>query len=288
MEEYANLKRGERGAYLSIIAYLGLSTLKLVIAFIAGSEALRADGLNNATDVVASIAVLIGLKISRKPPDQNHHYGHFRAESIASLVAAFIMITVGIEVVLNALHKLIENETETPNMLAGYTAIFSAVIMFGVYRYNLFLAKKIKSSALYAQAQDNLSDTLVSIGAFVGIIGSQLGFTWLDLIAGIAVGLIICKTAYGIFRDATHTLTDGFDSKEIKQIKKGMGKVDGVEEVKDIKARLHGTQILVEATILVDPKLTVEEGHRITDQVEDYLGDTFGISHTHIHIEPYK
>ncbi|GAA0490549.1 manganese transporter MneS [Salinibacillus aidingensis] len=288
MQEYYDLKRGEKGAWLSISSYLFLSSLKLIIAYIAGSQALRADGLNNATDVVASIAVLIGLKISRKPPDQDHHYGHFRAESIASLVAAFVMITVGIEVVFNSFTKLSEHELETPNMLAGYTALFSATIMFGVYRYNLFLAKKIKSSSLYAQSQDNLSDALVSIGAFGGIIGSHFGLSWMDPIAGIIVGLIICKTAFDIFKDASLTLTDGFDSKEIKQIKKGMAKVEGVQEVKDIKARLHGNQILVDATILVHPELTVEESHQITDQVEEYLAEAFHIHHTHIHIEPYK
>ncbi|SES97890.1 cation diffusion facilitator family transporter [Salinibacillus kushneri] len=288
MQEYYDLKRGEKGAWLSIGAYLFLASLKLIISFIAGSQALRADGLNNATDVVASIAVLIGLKISRKPPDQDHHYGHFRAESIASLVAAFIMITVGIEVVINAFTKLAQNNLEAPNMLAGYTAIFSAIVMFGVYRYNLFLAKKIKSSSLYAQSQDNLSDALVSIGAFGGIIGSHFGLPWLDLVAGIIVGFIICKTAFDIFKDASLTLTDGFDSKEIKQIKKGMERVDGVKEVKDIKARLHGNQILVDATILVNPNLTVKESHQITDNVENYLTEIFGIQHTHIHIEPYK
>ncbi|QHS21583.1 cation transporter [Virgibacillus sp. MSP4-1] len=288
MQEYYDLKRGEKGAWLSISSYLFLSSLKLIIAYIAGSQALRADGLNNATDVVASIAVLIGLKISRKPPDQDHHYGHFRAESIASLVAAFVMITVGIEVVLNSFTKLSEHELETPNMLAGYTALFSATIMFGVYRYNLYLANKIKSSSLYAQSQDNLSDALVSIGAFGGIIGSHFGLSWMDPIAGIIVGLIICKTAFDIFKDASLTLTDGFDSKEIKQIKRGMARVEGVQEVKDIKARLHGNQILVDATILVHPELTVEESHQITDQVEEYLAEAFHIQHTHIHIEPYK
>ncbi len=287
MQEYQDLKRGEKGAWLSICAYLSLAALKLFVAYVGGSEALRADGLNNATDVIASIAILIGIKISRKPPDLNHHYGHLKAESIASLFAAFIMISVGLEVIFNAFTKLLENDPTTPSAITAYAAIFSAIVMFLVYRYNAKLAKATNSSSIYAQSQDNLSDALVSIGAFVGIIGSQLGLSWLDLIAGLIVGIIICITAIGIFRDATHTLTDGYDSKEIKQMKKSVGEVSGVDDVKDIKARMHGSQIYVELTILVDPNLTVKTSHHISDAVEEHLKENFGVTYTHIHIEPY-
>jgi cation diffusion facilitator family transporter len=287
MQEYTDLKRAEKGAWISIGTYLFLSALKLIIAYIGGSQALRADGLNNATDIVASVAILIGIRVARKPPDMNHHYGHFRAESIASLIAAFIMISVGIEVIINAVTKLVQNEVETPSMITAYAAIFSAIVMFIVYRFNVKLARKINSSSLYAQSQDNLSDALVSIGALIGIIGSQLGLSWLDLIAGIVVGLIICKTAFEIFKDATHTLTDGFDSNEIKEMKSSIQNVPGVEDVKDIKARMHGNQKLVEATILVNPSLTVEKGHEITEDVEVFLNKTYGVKYAHIHIEPF-
>ncbi|WP_102027934.1 cation diffusion facilitator family transporter [Salirhabdus sp. Marseille-P4669] len=287
MQEYNDLKRGEKGAWISIIAYLLLSVFKLIVGTIGGSEALRADGLNNATDVIASIAILIGIRISRKPPDLNHHYGHFRAESIASLIAAFIMISVGIQVITDTVSKLIENEASTPSILTAYAAVISAVVMFFIYRYNLKLAKSTKSSAIYAQSQDNLSDTLVSMGAFIGIIGSLLGLTWLDLVAGFIVGVLICRTAIGIFRDATHTLTDGFDSQEIKRMKSSVANVHGVEVVKDIKARMHGNHVLIELTILVNPTLTVEKSHQITEDVEKYLQEHFDVHHTHIHIEPY-
>ena len=98
LEQYTNLRAGEKGAYLSILAYIFLSVLKLIVGYMGNSEALKADGLNNTTDIIASIAVLIGLRISQRPPDDNHRYGHFRAETISSLIASFIMIYVGIEV----------------------------------------------------------------------------------------------------------------------------------------------------------------------------------------------
>jgi cation diffusion facilitator family transporter len=106
-EKYNNLKLAERGARISIIAYIALSFLKLGVGYLSKSKALTADGLNNTTDIVASLAVLIGLKIARKPADENHLYGHFRAETIASLIASLIMIAVGIDVLYNAAHAII-------------------------------------------------------------------------------------------------------------------------------------------------------------------------------------
>ncbi|MYL51129.1 cation diffusion facilitator family transporter [Halobacillus litoralis] len=288
MNEYANLKKGERGAWVSIIAYLVLATTKLIIASIGNSEALRADGLNNTTDVIASVAVLIGLKISRKPPDEDHHYGHFRAETIASLIAAFIMMTVGIEVIIGTVQDIIQQKASEPSLLTAWTALVAAFVMYGVYRYNLNLSKKVDSNALYAAAQDNRSDALVSVGASIGIFGSQFGISWLDPLAGLIVGLIICKTAWDIFVDATHSLTDGYDEEEIEHIRESISDHPDVWAVKDVKARMQGNKTLVEATIHVNPDITVQEGHDITDEVEERLEKEKNIGYAHIHIEPYE
>lgn len=283
-----NLKKGEKGAWISISAYLILSITKLTIAYTGNSEALRADGLNNSTDVIASIAVLIGLKISRKPPDEDHHYGHYRAETIASLFAAFIMVTVGIQVIIDTFSKLFSGEQASPDLLTAWTALGAAIVMFIVYSYNISLASKINSSSLYAAAQDNRSDAFVSIGAFIGIIGAQLGLFWLDPLAGFVVGLIICKTAWDIFKDSTHTLTDGFDEKQINKIKSSIAKVSEVKKVEDIKGRIHGNQAFIEITILVNPHLNVKESHAITERIESLLEKKHDIPYAHIHIEPYQ
>ncbi|MER2048974.1 MAG: cation diffusion facilitator family transporter, partial [Solibacillus sp.] len=133
MEQYTNLRAGEKGAYLSIIAYIFLSALKLAAGYLGDSEALKADGLNNTTDIIASVAVLIGLRISQRPPDDDHRYGHFRAETIASLVASFIMIYVGIEVLISAGEKIANPIDQDPSILTIIVAVFSAAVMFAVY-----------------------------------------------------------------------------------------------------------------------------------------------------------
>lgn len=283
-----NLKLGEKGVWLSIMTYLFLAIIKIFIAYVGNSEALRADGLNNATDVVASVAILLGLKISRKPPDQDHHYGHGRAETVASLFAAFIMMIVGLQVTFNTFRQLIENEVTQPNMLTAWTALGAALVMLAVYRFNVRLAKKINNRAVYAAAQDNKSDALVSIGAFIGIIGSQFGIFWLDPLAGFVVGILICLTAWKIFKDSTHTLTDGFDETKIEKIKASIAKVDEVKEVKDVKGRVYGNQEFIDITIFVDPHLNVEESHNITIRIEKLLAKKYNIPYAHIHIEPYE
>ncbi|MDC3413561.1 cation diffusion facilitator family transporter [Aquibacillus sp. 3ASR75-11] len=287
MGRYNELKLGEKGAWLSIIAYTFLTILKLSVAYFGHSDALRADGLNNTTDIIASAAVLIGLRISRKPPDDDHHYGHFRAETIASLIAAFIMATIGLQVIFDTFQKIVEQEFIQPNMITGWTALFSSLVMYLVYRYNVTLSKKISSSSLNAAAQDNKSDALVSIGAFIGITGAQFGLFWLDPVAGLIVGFIICKTAWDIFHDATHMLTDGFDEKQLSKIKASVAKDSDVKKVDDIKARMHGNQALVDVTILVNPNLNVQESHDITERIESLLEKKHNIYHAHIHIEPY-
>lgn len=287
MNHLDNLKKAEKGAWLSIFAYLILAALKLIIASWGNSLALWSDGLNNTTDVITSIAVLIGLKFSQKPPDENHRYGHYRAETIASLFAAFIMMFIGIQVILGTIGKVFSFETEQPDMITAWTALGSAAVMVLVYIYNRRLSISSNSKALAAAAQDNRSDALVSLGAFIGIIGANIGIYWLDPLAGLIVGIIICKTAFDIFKDAALTLTDAFDEDEIALIKKSIEAVDQVEEVADVKGRIHGSQALMEITILMNANLTVEESHVITDKIEQYLLEKHGVNHAHIHIEPY-
>ncbi|WP_110928956.1 cation diffusion facilitator family transporter [Bacillus massiliglaciei] len=277
----------EKGAYISIAAYLFMASVKLAIGYIGNSKGLWADGLNNSTDIIASIAVLIGLKISKRPADEDHLYGHSRAETIASLIAAFIMVTVGIQVIFNAAESFFTPNHDRPSMLTAFTALFSALFMYGIYRYNLKLSKKIKSASIYAVAQDNRSDALVSIGAAIGILGAQIGISFLDAIAAIVVGLIICKTAWEIFKEASHSLTDGFDERLLQDIAETITHTEGVEKMDGIKARMHGNEILVEAVVYVNPYLNIVEGHDITVGIEKNLKQKHDINHAIIHIEPY-
>lgn len=285
-EKYDNLKAGERGAMISIIAYLVLSVLKLAIGFISNSEALKADGLNNTTDIIASIAVLIGLRIAQRPPDKDHRYGHWKSETVASLMASFIMFAVGIQVIMDAIRSMFEADQGTPDVLAGYVALFSAIVMYFVYRYNNRLAIRIKSKAVMAAAKDNISDAWVSIGTAVGIFGSQLNMPWLDTVTALVVGVLICKTAWDIFRESTHELTDGFDIEKLDTYKQLILTIHGVEGIKEIKGRNYGNNEIIDAVIIVDSSLSIVEAHDIATYVESTMKEEHDVYDIHIHVEP--
>ncbi|GAF14151.1 cobalt-zinc-cadmium resistance protein [Bacillus sp. JCM 19045] len=287
MERYEELRKGEKGAWLSIGTYITLAIVKLVIGYLFMSQALVADGYNNAADIIVSVAVLIGLRISQKPPDHDHPYGHFRAEHIAALLAGFIMAVIGLQVLYGAASALFSREViEAPSLITAYVAAGGAVVMLLVYRYNKRLAEKINSQALAAAAQDNKNDALVSIGVLIGIIGSHLHLGWLDSLTALLVGLIICYTAWTIFRDATHSLTDGFNEEELKPFKKTIHEKCDQCCLKTIKARQVGSSIYADVTIEVNPELTVQASHDIADHIEHILREEHDIVHTTVHIEP--
>jgi cation diffusion facilitator family transporter len=282
------LQDSDKGIGLSIAAYVLLSALKIFIGYSSGSDALAADGFNNATDIVASIAVLIGLRLSRKPADHDHRYGHHRAETIAALVASFIMMSVGLQVLYDSVRKLSHPIASAPDPIAAWVALFCAAVMFAVYAYNIRIAGRMNSQAMRAAAKDNLSDAIVSVGAFVAIVGSIFGLPWLDLIAAIVVGIVICRTAWDIFRDATHALTDGFNADELKRMKDTIRSIKGVKDIVDIRARLLGNLTFVDVTVSVNPHLSVVESHDITETIEETVSKQHNVSNVHIHIEPYR
>lgn len=285
-QKYSNLKLGERGAIISIVSYICLSILKLAIGFITDSAALRADGLNNTTDIIASIAVLIGLKLSQRPPDKNHKYGHWKSETIASMVASFIMAAVGLQVLIDAFLGLLQGRDASPDVMAAYIGIFSAIVMYLVYLYNKKLAMKINSKAVMAAAKDNISDAWVSIGTAIGIFGSQFNMPWIDTITAIVVGILICKTAFDIFMQASHELSDGFDENKLQIYHQHIRKVNGVKGIKQIKGRSYGNNEVLDVVILVSSKLDITEAHDIATQVEKVMMTDHGVYDVHVHVEP--
>lgn len=285
-QKYNDLKLGERGAIISIIAYICLSIIKLVIGHMSDSAALKADGLNNTTDIIASIAVLIGLKLSQRPPDKDHGYGHWKSETIASMAASFIMLAVGLQVLTNAITSMFQGGKESPDIIAAYVGIFSAIAMYFVYRYNKKLATKINSKAVMAAAKDNISDAWVSIGTAVGIFGSQLNMPWLDTLTAILVGLLICKTALDIFKQASHELSDGFDENKIQLYRDVITELDGVKGIKEIKGRNYGNNEVIDIVILVNSTLDIKEAHDIATHVEKVMIKDYGVYDVHVHVEP--
>ncbi|OQO69538.1 transporter [Enterococcus villorum] len=285
-DRYKQLKQAELGAIISIVAYIIVSILKLTVGNMANSEALRADGLNNFTDILASVAVLIGLRISRKPADNEHRYGHWKAENIASLVTSFIMLLVGLQVLYSAIMSIADKKMETPDMTAAVVGVLSAILMYGVYSFNKRLAAKVKSPGLLAAAKDNLSDAWTSIGTAVAVFAASFNLGWLDSLAAIVVGLLILKTAIDIFKESSFSLSDGFDQEKLDQYKQIIEEIPEVQSVKSIKGRTYGSNTYVDITVTMNPNLTVKESHVVSDLIENTLFEKFQVLETDVHVEP--
>ncbi|CAD2072841.1 Ferrous-iron efflux pump FieF [Jeotgalicoccus aerolatus] len=280
-----NLKLAQRGAYLSIFTYIILAVLKYYFGVEYDSAAVRADALNNMTDIFASLAVLIGLKISIRPPDDNHPYGHLKSENIASLVVSFIIIFVGLQVLMENVPAVFSPAEQAPNPVVIYVSIFSGLVMLAVFFINRKLAEKTKSTSLKSASMDNFSDSMISLGTAAGLILTQLGLPIADVIIASILGLLIMYTGLKILKDAVFALSDGYNDADLIEHKEDVLEVNGVLDVKSIKGRYHGSSIFLDVTIIVDPDISITDAHMICDRVEEHMHDK-GIMSLYVHPEP--
>ena len=281
-----NLKLAERGALLAIATYIGLSVTKIIAGAALTSSSLTADGFNNVSDIVANLAVLIGLRMARKPADKDHRFGHWKIEDLASLITSFIMFFVGFNVLIDTAQKIINKEETLIDPVGAIVGIVSAIIMFGVYLYNKNLAKRVKSKALDAAAKDNLSDAVTSLGTTIAILASSFNFPLVDKLVAIVITFFILKTAYDIFIESSFSLSDGFDEHLLEDYQKAIMEIPKISKVKSQRGRTYGSNIYLDITLEMNPDLSVFESHEIADQVESMLSERFGVFDTDIHIEP--
>ncbi|RIO40443.1 cation diffusion facilitator family transporter [Staphylococcus nepalensis] len=285
MSQNEKLKTAQKGAFLSLTVYVILSIIKFIVGYLYNSAAVKADSLNNMTDIIVSLAVIIGLKISIKPADKNHPYGHLKSENISSLLVSFIIMFVGIQVIIENAPELLTDEHETPNIINIYVSVISGLIMLAVFYINQSIANHTKSSSLNSAAKDNLSDALVSIGTAIGLVVTQFGFPIFDTILAIILGLLIIYTGFGIFKESIFTLSDGFNEQELEAYRNYVLEIEEVIDVQNIKGRYHGSSIFVDVTIVVESNISLEEAHQICDKVEQHMHSK-GISSVYVHPEP--
>ncbi|WEV60966.1 cation diffusion facilitator family transporter [Streptococcaceae bacterium ESL0729] len=280
------LKLAERGALISIIAYVVLSIIKIAVANLTNSESLRADGFNNITDILGNIAVLAGIRMARRPADSDHAYGHWKVESVASLITSFIMFAVGFVVLRQTIVDMIANQKTEIDPVGAIVGIFSAIIMYVIYIYNKRLADNVKSPGLMAAAKDNLSDAVTSIATSIAIVAASFNLTVIDRLMAIIITIFIFKTAYDIFSESAFSLSDGFDEQKIDDYKEAIMTIKDVEEVKNIRGRTYGSNIFLDVVVDMSPDMSVYESHLATEEIENLLRQKFDIFDVDVHVEP--
>ena len=249
-----------------------LSIIKFAGGIIGHSAAMIADATHSVSDLLTDMIVLIMLKVGQKPKDEDHPYGHGKAETLGTTVVGFIIISVGIGLAYEAWEMIQSGIARIPEPLAAGIALISIFIKEWLFRYTRSVGEKSNNSLLLANAWHHRSDAISSIAALVGIIGAMLGFPALDPIAATMVAFMIMKVGYeltlGGFRDLMDT---ALNEKDTQSIQVAIDDVSGVLKSHDLRTRKIGGEILMDVHIQVGSDLTVTEGHEVAERVRRKL-----------------
>ena len=281
-----------RVSAVSIIVNLLLAGFKFVAGAAGHSGAMISDAVHSSSDVLGSLIVIVGVRMSEKESDEDHPYGHERMESVSSLVLALILAVAGLAMGKNALSSIISGEYRTavsPGILALIAAIVSIVVKEGMFWYTWVHARRIRSDALKADAWDHRSDAFSSVGALIGIGAALLGVRVMEPVASIVICLFILKVAVDIFREAIDKMIDhACDGETEKAICACVEQQEGVIKVDMLHTREFGRKIYVDLEISADGEITLNQAHSIAQQVHDRVEQEFpDVKHIMVHVNPF-
>lgn len=278
---------GTRVSKNTIIGNCILAIFKITAGIVATSNAMIADGIHSLSDVITTIGVIIGIKLSDKPADKGHPYGHEKIENIATLFLGVMLMAVAAEIAYSGIRSTVIGDVKIPGLLALIMAGVSIVVKEWMYHYTMKYAKKINSSSLKADAWHHRSDSISSIGALIGIVGARNGFPVLDSLVGVVIAVIIAKVAFDIMKESIGVLIDSSASDEIvDQFENKIKGVSGIIKIDSIKTRKYASRLYVDVEVTVDASLTVEKGHQIAEKVHDTIEENKAVKHCMVHVNP--
>ncbi|WP_312097711.1 cation diffusion facilitator family transporter [Niallia sp.] len=285
----------KRVAWISVISNIILTLGKLIVGFLGNSDAVFADGIHSAADVFASVIVLVVIRIANKPADQEHPYGHGKAEIIVSGIVGMLLLGVAIYLVYEAMIGFFHPIT-TPSLIAMWVAVISYISKVLLYRYSKKIAKEQSSKAIEAIAYDHKADIVASIAAAIGVLLSILGeklainaLLYGDKIATIIVAYLIFKIAKEMVSEAFDILLErNIDLEILAEYRSIISSFSEVKRIDRLRAREHGHYILVDLRISIDYDKTIKEGHDLSRKIKKKLmAKHDNIDEVLIHLNPY-
>jgi len=287
--------REERSRAITRTAIVGgivnviLSLIKLGSGIIWHSQALVADGIHSFSDLLSDVLVWFAGRHATQAPDQEHPYGHARYETVATLALGAFLFAVAIGIGWDAAHRLFApSELLQPEPLALAAALLSILVKEWLYWWTLGYARRVRSDMLRANAWHHRSDAISSIVVLIGVAGTLAGLPYLDSVAAVIVAVMIGQIAWELGSEAVRELVDtGLEEERLSEITRTISSVSGVRDIHMLRTRKHGGQASADVHVLVDPKLSVSEGHMISVLVEQRLKDHIDeISDVTVHIDP--
>lgn len=278
----------KKSTLVSVFVNIGLTVSQVFAGIVSGSQGLIADGIHSLTDLVADFVVLFANHHSAKDADDDHHYGHQRYETAASLFLGVSLLAVGVGMLWKAGEKIIDPVPAGQiQIMALYVALGSLVAKELLFRYMLAVAERVRSSMLVANAWHARSDAASSLVVAVGIVGALFGYPILDSVGALVVGLMVAKTGWEFSWDALHDLMDrAVSSEEHQRIEEIIRSTQGVKGFHDLRTRKMGDMILVDVHIEVDAKSTVQAGHDIALTARNQILKELPVLNVMTHIDP--
>ena len=263
---------GVRIILIGALANLLLAVLKIAGGIVGRSTAMVADGIHSLSDLLTDGVVLFTHKIGQLPADENHPYGHGRAETIGATLVGAVIIVAGFGLAYRSLEIIATDAFHTPTWPAALAAVVSIVINEILFRYTRSVGEKTKSPSLVANAWHHRSDAISSVAALIGIGGAMAGYPIMDPIAAIIVSVMIVKVGYNIaFRGLSDLMDTALSEEETRRIKTLINSLPGVIQTHNLRTRRIGGEVLMDVHILVDHEVSVTEGHHIAESVRREL-----------------
>jgi cation diffusion facilitator family transporter len=276
-----------RVALLSVFAAIFLTSFKLVIGIITGSLGLLSEALHSGLDLVAALITYFSVRVSDKPADHNHNFGHGKVENFSALMETILLIITCAWIVYEALNRLITGNTHIEISTWSYVVvIISIVIDFSRSRALYKVAKKHNSQALEADALHFSTDIWSSFVVLLGLICAHFGFFFADSVAALVVAMIVLFVSYKLGRKAMDVLLDKAPQSTINQVTNILKNTHEVLCFHDLKIRISGADTFINVTIHVDPEISVRQAHDISELVEKKISQEIPRCEIQIHYEP--
>ncbi len=277
-----------KSTWVSIFVNIGLTLMQVLAGYFGRSQSLMADGMHSLSDLLSDVLVLFANRHGAKHADAEHPYGHARIETAASLILGASLAALGIGLLVAAGMRLQHPEhVQAVHPFTLWIAIIALAAKEGMFRYMLAVAKRVRSQMLIANAWHARSDAASSLVVTVGIIGNLLGYTFLDLVAAAVVGVMIAWMGIQFARDALLELVDtGLEEMEVLAIRNTLKAVPGVIGLHELRTRKMADNALVDAHIMVDPRISVSEGHYIAEAARTAVLQGHHVIDVMVHIDP--
>lgn len=272
---------------IGIVGNIFLFTIKIIISFVSKSQGMFADSINSATDVLSSLMTYVGGKISGEPSDEDHNYGHGKAEYIFSMLISIITFYLGCKIFLDGIKSLIEVRKFEFSVWLILTCIVTIVLKFVLYKYVNKVGKEHNNILILANAQDHINDVLVTFLVLVGVVASIFDMYWLDGLVAIFIAVRISCTGINIFLDSYKVLMDSaMKEGEIETIYEMIKKHGEIDHIDKVTSKSVGSKFIVIVKVSIDGNMTVNESHKIAGMLKAELMELKNVYDVIVHINP--